>query len=368
MTLLLSRACCLLVALGLALPPSSMGSRDDAHGLDIYFVDVLGGAATLIVTPERETILIDSGWPGFDDRDPKRIEYVLKEVAGLERIDHLVTTHWHTDHYGGVEGLSKLVPIGRYWDRGLPADGIEELDFPDGPRPDDPLLAAYLRAAEGNRTVVRPGDTLPLAGEVSAVVLASGGHVIDCAEEDGPGLANTQCDDLPADKDEDRSDNARSIALIVRLGPFDFLDCGDLTWNVERRLVCPIDRIRLSDPRPDADEAVDLYQVTHHGLANSNHPTLLRTIRPTVTVMNNGPRKGGQAEVVRLLRSLESVEANYQMHRNVQTGPEDNTDPELIANDDPEGGQFIHVRVEPDGSRFVVRIGEDGAPRAFESR
>lgn len=361
------RIACLFVSFSMLLPAGALGQGGQAQGLDIYFVDVLGGAATLIVTPERESILIDSGWPGFENRDPKRIVHVLKEVAGLDRLDHLVTTHWHTDHYGGVEGLSNLIPIGRYWDRGLPSDELDGLDFPDGPKDDNPLLVAYLKAAQGNRTVLKPGDSLPLAGEVSAIVLASGGKVLGCCEG-GEGAGSPQCDDLPADKAEDTSDNARSIALVVRLGAFDFLDCGDLTWNIERQLVCPVDQIRATDDRDTDDQGVDVYQVTHHGLESSNHPTLIRTIQPTVTVMNNGPRKGGSASVVHLLRSIPSIQANYQMHRNVTTGPEDNTDPALIANDDPEGGQFLHIHVEPDGSAYSIRIGTDGEVRTFESR
>jgi hypothetical protein len=347
----------MLLATALFVPSTARAVQ--APGLEIYYVDVLGGAATLIVTPERESILIDTGWPGFDDRDPKRIEHVLKDVAGLDHLDHLVTTHWHIDHYGGVGGLAKRIRIDHYWDRGLPSDDLSGLDFPDGPKPDDPLLVAYLAASEGKRSVLKPGDTLPLKGDVSALVLASGGKVIG-----GDGASNAKCDDLPADLPEDHSDNARSLSLVFRLGPFDFLDCGDLTWNIERQLVCPVDRIARGEGEEDP---IDLYQVTHHGLNTSNHPTLVNSIRPTVTIMNNGPRKGGSAEVVHLLRSIPSIEANYQMHRNVTTGPEDNTDPALIANDSPEGGQFIRVRVEPDGSRFHVRIGEDGPERSFEA-
>ena len=97
----------------------------DAADLKIYFVDVMGGAATLVVTPERETVLVDSGWPGQGDRDPLRILEALKD-AGCDRIDHLVTTHWHMDHFGGVAGLAKRVPIGRFWDRGLPEDGGDQ--------------------------------------------------------------------------------------------------------------------------------------------------------------------------------------------------------------------------------------------------
>ncbi len=147
--------------------------------LEIFFIDVQGGAATLIVTPEKESILIDSGWPGLEDRDPKRIEHVLKDVAGLDHLDHLVTTHWHTDHYGGVAGLAKRVRIDHFWDRGLPDPKVpnhDRAEYPDGPKPDDPLGIAYRQASEGKRKALKAGDPLPLRGDLKAVVLASGGQ------------------------------------------------------------------------------------------------------------------------------------------------------------------------------------------------
>src|SRR5262249_35635599 len=145
--------------------------------LEINFIDVMGGAATLVVTPDGESVLIDSGWPGFDDRDPKRIVHVLKDLAGCSQLDHLVTTHWHRDHFGGVAGLAERISIKHFWDRGLPEDGDPGLDFPDGPGPNDPLGRAYRTASQGKRSVLKAGDRLPLKG-VDAIVLASGGNVI----------------------------------------------------------------------------------------------------------------------------------------------------------------------------------------------
>jgi competence protein ComEC len=340
----------------LTLAAALCGAEPPSRPMDLYFIDVMGGAATLIVTPERESVLIDSGWPGFDDRDPKRIEHVLKDVAGLDHLDHLVTTHWHMDHFGGVEGLSRRLRIDHFWDRGLPdpdaADG-DRANYPDGPATGDALGIRYRKASEGKRKALKAGDPLPIRG-VEAVVLASGGRVIE-----GPsGLANPACAEAPPDQPEDRSDNARSLAIRFRLGRFDFLDCGDLTWNVEKALACPADRVG----------PIDLYQVTHHGMDSSNHPTLVRTVAPTVAIMNNGPRKGGAPATVKLLRSVASIQAAYQLHKNAATPAAENTDPALIANTDPAGGQFIHVAVEPDGSSFTVQIGADGAKRSFPSR
>src|SRR3954447_4236302 len=157
---------------------SLVGADGPGKTLDIYFIDVMGGAATLIVTPERESLLIDSGWPGFGDRDPKRIAHVLKDVAGLDHLDHLATTHWHRDHFGGVEGLSRQVRIEHFWDRGLPDPNAPDGDraaFPDGPKADDALGIAYRKASEGKRRALHAGDTLPLKG-VEIMVLASGGE------------------------------------------------------------------------------------------------------------------------------------------------------------------------------------------------
>ncbi len=332
------------------------------RGLEIYFIDVDGGAATLVVTPSRESVLIDSGWPGRDDRDPQRIVHVLKDVAKLERIDHLVTTHWHMDHFGGVEGLSKLVPIGHFWDRGLPEDDAKNTDFPDGPKKDDPLGVAYRKASAGKRTALNVGDRLPLKG-MDSLVLTSGGRVIDFtrrypgrAVRDIPG--NPLCDSAPADQPVDSSDNARSVTLLFSLGDFAFLDCGDLTWNVEKSLVCPADLIG----------PVDLFQVTHHGLDISNNPILLKTIAPTVAVMDNGPRKGGSAETVKRLKALPSLKALYALHKNATTSDDQNADPALIANRNPYGGEFVKVSVPADGATFSVRVGEKGEAKTFSSR
>jgi hypothetical protein len=259
------------------------------------------------------------------------------------------------DHFGGVAGLVKRIEIKHFLDRGLPEDGDPALDFPDGPKPEDPLGKAYREASRGKRTVLKAGDAIPLKGALTALVLASGGKVAPASAASG---LNSRCAEPAEHRPADPSDNARSLAIRFRLGKFDFLDCGDLTWNVERALVCPRDLIG----------PIDLYQVTHHGMDISNHPALLRTIAPTVAIMNNGPRKGGAPATVALLKSIPSIQAAYQLHKNAETGAEQNTDPALIANASAEGGQFIRVSVSPDGARFTVQIGESGEKREFPAR
>jgi beta-lactamase superfamily II metal-dependent hydrolase len=353
----------LFIAILLVFGNDGRSAPPESRSLEIYFIDVQGGAATLIVTPERESILIDSGWPGLNDRDPKRIVHALKDLAGCDHLDHLVTTHWHMDHFGGAKGLSQLVAIGRYWDRGLPEDSDAKGDFPDGPSTNDPLGKAYREASAGKRKGLKAGDVLPFKG-VKAMVLASGGEVVDRAAasrfRDGAAIqtANQLCESAPPDLPVDASDNARSLAIIFSLGKFQFFDAGDLTWNVEKKLVCPTD---LVGP-------VDLYQVTHHGMDNSNHPTVVQTIAPVVAIMNNGPKKGGAPATVKLLKSIPSIKAAYQLHKNAATSDQENTDAELIANKNETGGELIRVRVTSDGSRFTVQLGERGPEKTFESR
>lgn len=341
-----------------------LGADAPKRQMEIVWVDVDGGAATLIVTPERESILIDTGWPGFGDRDAKRIERAVHEVCKLDHIDHLVTTHWHRDHFGGLGALTKLVRIDHYWDRGLPdldAPDQDAKNFPDGPKRDDPLGIAYRTASEGKRTTLKAGDRLPLKGHLRAIVLASGGETISVEKRWGNerksagGDANPHCAESVPDHPVDHSDNARSLAILFELGDFTFLDCGDLTWNVEKKLVCPVDLIGR----------VDLYQVTHHGLDMSNHPTLLRTIEPTVTIMNNGAKKGCEPTTVATLKSIASIRAMYQLHKDPRARDADDS---LIANKTAAGGEFIRVRIEPDGKSFGVQLGERSAVRSFASR
>src|SRR3954466_2201106 len=98
----------LLIVLSPLLGWVAPSMAEPPRGLRIHFVDTEGGAATLIVTPAGESVLIDAGNPGA--RDPDRIHRTAHK-AGLKAIDHLIVTHWHGDHYGGVGRVAELMPI-----------------------------------------------------------------------------------------------------------------------------------------------------------------------------------------------------------------------------------------------------------------
>ena len=242
-----------------------------ARTLDIYFIDAEGGAATFIVTPLKESILVDTGWRREDGRDAKRIEAVAR-AAGLERITYVVTTHFHRDHYGGIGRLVQLIPVDNFLDHG-PMDKLkEDPQFPF-------YYTEYIRATRGNRQRVRPGDTIPLRSLQVPLQLLCVSAAGDTLKGEGP--SNPACGKLTRKK-KDTTDNGRSVGLLLRYGQFEFLNLGDLTWNVESRLACPSNLLGQ----------VDLYQTTHHGLANSNNPVLVSAVARGWPSSTTAPAKG----------------------------------------------------------------------------
>jgi len=315
--------------------------------LAIEWIDVLGGAATLIVTPAGESILVDAGWPGFESRDAKRIKAAL-DRHGVTAIDHLIITHYHTDHYGGVPQLAALVPIKHVYDHGPMSELPEDRNF-------TAMYGAYRAAAKDTTTTLKAGDTIALkqgsGPKLTLTVVAADGQAIGGAATP----ANPACATAVAQPD-DTTDNRRSVAFVLRYGQFDFYDAGDLTGDVEAKLACPADRVG----------AVDLYQVTHHGQANSNNPVLLATLKPTVAVMNNGPRKGGAAETFQRLKALPSLKALYAVHRSVANAADLNAAPENVANlDSPDAGLGFRATVDAAAKTFAVTNPRTNETRSF---
>lgn len=250
----------------------AVASADSGDGcLDLYFIDVEGGAATLIVTPAGESVLIDSGYPDNQSRDLDRIMHVAKDLADLKRIDHAVVSHWHLDHFGNHAALAAKFGIGTFWDRGIPDELSEDPGYAD-------RIASYRAASQNASRALQIGDTLPLTSgktRLAVRVLTSGREVVS-----GEGEVNPFAERHKAQPD-DPSDNSASLSLLYEFGKFRFLTCGDLTWNTEAKLVTPRNPVGL----------VDLFMVTHHGLPVSNNPAMVLAIDPVVAIMCNGPKK-----------------------------------------------------------------------------
>ncbi len=316
----------------------------DKH-LDLTWVDVEGGGATLMVTPAGESILVDTGYPG--ERDARRVQQAL-EAAGLERIDHLVITHFHNDHYGGLADIVKLLPVGTVYTRDLHSAPAEERG--------NPLIAGFQQAKVEKRVSIKAGDKLPLEQAKGAAPLQVRFVGMNETFVDSPGArANPLCKELQS-KPADPSDNRNSVVMVLTFGSFRFFDGGDLTWNSEGALVCP--RNRIGAP-------VDVFQIDHHGLDLSNNPVLVKTLAPRVVIVNNGPRKGGEPESLRTVKSTSSVQAVYQVHRNVRI-TDLNTAPELTANlAEACEGNPVRLSVDPGGKRYTVAVPSTKHQRTF---
>lgn len=320
-----------------------------SKNLEIYWIDTDGGASTLIVSPSGESMLVDSGNRTPDDRDAKRI-YAAAQQAGLKKIDILLTTHFHSDHMGGMAALAKLIPIEMYMDHG------ESVEIA---RPDvAAVYKAYEELSAGKRRILKAGDRIPLKGIDIDVIMSAGAAISKPLK--GAGAPNAACADFKPHGEEEDPDNDQSVGFVLQFAKFRFIDMGDLTWNSEQKLVCPVNLIGK----------VDLFQVTHHGLDRSNSPQFVWAIQPKVAVMNNGARKGGPPSVFDVLRHSPGLEDIWQVHMALGTPKEINTGEDMIANLGPSAnckGSSLMVSVDP-GGRYTVTNHRNGYQKSYEPR
>ena len=333
--------------------------------LDIYWVDVEGGAATLFVAPSGESMLIDTGFD-VGDRDATRIAAAAK-AAGLRRIDHVVISHYHTDHVGGLAALAKMVPLGRIYS---PGDKIEPAN--------QKWLDAVRATAGERRTIVKPGDRVPFSGVEVQIVSSDEALISQPLRGGGPNaLCATAEEKAPAG-----FENQRMVGTHLRFGTFTFLALIDLDWQKEMELACPVNRLG----------PITLYQSGRHGsFDGAGAPALLNAIKPQVVVINNGPRKGlGQADATAKittpagrkvapyerngyarLMQIPGIEGVWQGHLSlVDKEPGHNTASDMIANMEETAdckGHWIKASVQPTG-QFTLTNGRNGFSRTYTSR
>ena len=316
-----------------------------AGTLDIYWIDVEGGASTLIVTPQGQSVLMDAGFGGFGDRDASRIEQVVVKEARLKRLDYVVISHFHPDHVGGLAVLAKRVEIGAFVDHG---ESVEK-DASGAPA----LWNDYRALAGARQRTVKPGERLALTG-VELLIVAANGEVLSSPLAGA--ASNDRCASFMA-QPEDRGENGMSVGYLVRAGSFAFLNLGDLSWNVQHRLACPVNLLGK----------VDLFQVTHHGVRDDVLPQQMWALAPTVAVMNNGPAKGaGPVAVETVLRSP-GLEDLWALHRALGNDAAHNASERLTANvGDTEGcaGAWIRARVESGGS-YTLTNSRNGYSKTY---
>jgi competence protein ComEC len=304
-------------------PAVSVAQARTSGTLEVYIVDVEGGNSVLFVPPSHESLLIDTGNAGAAAavRDAGRIVDAIKD-AGIQQIDHLITTHWHGDHFGGMAELASKVTIKEFIDHGP--------NVQPGELAETFLAKTYPGLyANAKHTVAKPGDKISIAG-LDVRVVTSGGEMIKTPLP-GAGKPNPYCASYKPG--ENNAEDPMSVGVYITFGKFRTAHLGDLTKNKEFELMCPNNRLG----------AVDVFLGLHHGVDSSNSPVIVWALHPRVAIMNNGTRKGGQPEVMQTLHSSPGLEDLWQIHFSQLSGQEYTQPGMFIANSIDESQTTIPI-------------------------
>lgn len=340
----------------LALAATATGATaQDKDTLRIYFADVEGGQSTLFVTPLGESLLVDTGWPGFNNRDADRIVALCKK-AGVNKIDTVLITHFHVDHAGGIPQLAAKIPIGRFIDHG---DNTETAD-----NSTLSVWKAYQTTLADQhiaRVTAKPGDVLPIKGMKVEIVSGNGDLIDKPLSGGGAGQQNPACEHS-AMRDIENSENDRSLGMMITFGNLRIADLGDLTWGKERPLMCPVDKLGK----------VDILVVSHHGMDRSSSPALVDALAPRVAIMDNGGHKGASAPAWSVVEASPRIAGGkgdlWQLHTAEGSDAAHNVPVARIANlPGPDAGNSLELAAHKDGS-FAVTNERTGQTVQYQSK
>ncbi|MCX7280695.1 MAG: MBL fold metallo-hydrolase [Alphaproteobacteria bacterium] len=339
-----------------ALLAGSATARDDA--LQMVSIDVEGGGGTLFVTPDGKSLLIDTGNPDVsratgDHPSSERI-VAAANALGVKKIDYLLTTHYHGDHIGGFEGLLKRIPIGTVIDHGenretkaSPAPTAPEIDMKNPPPGSSEFGYRHYLELIGRRPhiVARPGQVFHIGGMTVTIVMADAKPIAKPLP--GAGQANPSCAGMEAMANNGGEENARSTASVISWGKTKIAAFGDLTWDREKDLFCPIDRVGK----------VDVYLATHHGTGLSGSPAAVNALAPVVAIVGNSARKGADAERMKTIKASPRIQGVWQLHTTT-VAADINGPAEMIANESTDQAREkffgLRLRIQKNGEITVI--------------
>jgi competence protein ComEC len=350
----------LAAALLTAMPVSAAPSQD----LQIVSTDVEGASAVLMRTPDGKSILIDTGWaPGQGGQNAANLPTSADRIAaaaaslGITRIDYLIMTHYHADHLGGLEALLAKFPVGTFIDHGPNREPMRADPTPQQ-RANAPEVRypAWAQAWQGHTHLsAKVGQVLDI-GSLKILLVASDGDVLEAALP-GAGHANPACANAPPPPRVGGDENNRSLGMLMTFGRTRILNLGDLTWEKEIALLCPANKVGK----------VDVYFVTGHGMDMSSSPPTA-ALAPRVAIMQNGPLKGGDADVIRTVESYPGLQGFWRSH-DTSRYPALNGYPDYVANRDgtPDAGNAITLDITPAGA-ITVTNARNGFRKTYRSR
>ncbi len=313
-----------------------------ARTLDMYVVDVEGGKSLLMVSPSGESMVIDAGNPGSNDRDAIRIVEACK-AAGVTKIDYMVVSHYDGDHVANVPTLMQKISAVTFVDHG---ENVQQNAVK--------TYAAYMElVAKAKHIVVKPGDKIPIKG-FEALVITSAGKSLTTPLK-GAGQPNAACSTSPRKTwgpnargvvdNHDTNENGMSIGMLITYGKFRMVDAADLTWNHELDLMCPVNRVGK----------VDLYMISNHGNNNANSPAMVHGLSPRVAILDNSATKFYEVDTFNTVKSSPGFEDYWQLHYYTAGNETTNTAPDFVANmPDSTDGKWIKVSAEQDGTFTIT--------------
>ncbi|MDW7988406.1 MAG: MBL fold metallo-hydrolase, partial [candidate division WOR-3 bacterium] len=173
-----------------------------SQDLRIYQIDVDQGDAALVISPTGKCVLIDAG----DDRGNYG-DTVLSflRLLGITHLDHIIISHYHQDHIGGVPRVVNGIS------GGSGNDSLLGWCYDRGDTYTTQAFINYRNAVGNKRRTVVLGETIDLGGGAYMYCVAKNGKLVS-----GDSV-------LP-----NSGENYRSLVWILEYGRFRFFTGGDL--------------------------------------------------------------------------------------------------------------------------------------------